>query len=311
MTEPSADAEPNRDSPEPTKPPDESDDSAESKPTSRRRSRRAIAIIAAAVALVVVAAGLLGARVLGVWGTDADPSAAPTPTPSPAESAAPSPFDRTPAEEFPEGADGIVLPEAEAVGDFTAEQVAEALEQVRDALIAARLDRSTLIDHDTEPFLSLLIADQQPGLREAVDSAEFGAFPTQIAADASPASALPRVQGSFSYEATDAGPDRPLLEVVTRFAWVYAFDATDRGSGSGYRLVVVRDELVWQVRDEPWIESSRGLSLYTVAVQAWGVDCDAYDDGLLSPADGPATELDEGSDVIFDPEGPLDSADTC
>jgi hypothetical protein len=310
MTDPPPEPGTSSDSPEHT-PPDEGDDSAESKPASRRRSRRAIAIIAVAIALVVVAAGLFGTRILGVWGPDSEPSAEPTPTPSPTASAAPSPFDGTPAENFAEGADGIVLPEAEAIGDFTADQVAEALEQVRDALIAARLDRSMLVDHDLETFISLLIADQQPGLRDAVDSAEFGAFPTQIAVDASPASAPPRVQGSFSYEATDAGPDRPILEVVTRFAWVYAFEATDSGSGSGYRLVVVREELVWQVRDEPWIESSQGLSLYTVAVQAWGVDCDAYDDGLLNPADGPASELDESSDVIFDPEGPLDSADTC
>ena len=310
MTDPPPEAGANSDSPEPT-PPDETGDSAEPEPASRRRSRRTFAIIAAALALVLVAAGLLGARVLGVWGPDSEPLAEPTPTPSPTQSAAPSPFDGTPAENFAEGADGIVLPEAEAVGDFTADQVAEALEQVRDALIAARLDRSMLIDHDLETFISLLIADQQPGLRDAVDSVEFGAFPTQIAVDASPASALPRVQGSFSYEATDAGPDRPLLEVVSTFAWAYAFEPADSGSGSGYRLVVVRDELVWQVRDEPWIESSQGLSLYTVAVQAWGVDCGAYDDGLLSPADGPATELDEGSDVIFDPEEALDSADTC
>jgi hypothetical protein len=310
MTEPSADAEPNRDSPEPT-PPDESGDSAEPKPASRRRSRRAIAIIAVATALVVVAASLLGTRILGVWGPDSEPSAEPTPTPSPTAPAAPSPFDGTPAENFAEGADGIVLPEAEAVGDFTADQVAEALEQVRDALIAARLDRSMLVDHDLETFISLLIADQQPGLRDAVDSTEFGAFPTQIDVDASPAAALPRVQGSLSYEATDAGPDRPLLEVVSSFVWVYAFEPADSGAGSGHRLVVVRDELVWQVRDEPWIESSQGLSLYTVTVQAWGVDCDAYDDGLLSPAAGPVTELGEGSDVIFGSKGPLDPADTC
>jgi hypothetical protein len=244
-----------------------------------------------------------------VWGTDADPSAEPSRAPSPTES--PSPFDGTPAEEFAEGADGIVLPEAEAVGDFTADQVAEALEQVRDALIAARIDRSMLIDHDPEPFLAVLAVDLQPALSEVFDSADFAAFATQVAEDAVLAPLPPRVVGSISYRTTTAGAqETEVIEMKTRFSWVYAFEATDpEASGD---LVVVRDELVWRMQfGEPWLETSRGLWLVSETSRAWGADCDTLAEGTLLPDGESAASLAEGADEIFDPEQPLETVETC
>jgi hypothetical protein len=310
MTDPPPEAGTNSDSPEPT-PPDETGDSAEPEPASRRRSRRTFAIIAAALALVLVAAGLLGARVLGVWGPDSEPLAEPTPTPSPTQSAAPSPFDGTPAENFAEGADGIVLPEAEAVGDFTADQVAEALEQVRDALIAARLDRSMLIDHDPEPFLAVLADDLQPALSEVIDSADFAAFASQVDEDAVLASLSPRVAGSISYRTTTAGAqETEVIEMNTRFTWVYPFEATDPEAGGD--LVVVRDELVWRMQfGEPWLETSRGLWLVGETSRAWGADCETLAEGMLLPDRESATSLAERADEIFDPEQPLETVETC
>jgi hypothetical protein len=298
------------DSPSDPPPPDETDaagDPPEPKPPTRRRSRWVTAALAGAVAVVVVAVGLFGTRIFGLWGPESDPTVEATGTPTP--TGPPSPFAGTPAEDFAEGAAGIVLPEAEAVGDFTADQVAEALEQVREALIAARLDRTMLVDHDPDPFLSLLAPDQQATVREAFDSANFGTFATWVAEATGLVPAGPRVAGQISYTtAVDGG--LPVLEVETRFVWVYALEAADRGLGAG--PVVVRDELVWWVRlDERWSESSRGLWLPAAVSRALGVDCDAYEESLLRPGNEPVTSTSEPADPIFDPEQSLESVDTC
>lgn len=314
MTDPPPDAGTSSDSPDPS-PPDETDeaadDSTEPEPASRRHSRRATAVIAAAVAVVVVAAGLVGTRIFGVWGPDSEPAAEATATPSPSESAAPSPFDGTPAEDFAEGADGIVLPEAEAVGEFTAEQVAEALEQVRVALIAARLDRSMLIEHDPDPFLGLLAVDLQPALSDSFESTDFAAFASQIAEQAALAALVPRVSGRISYQAATAGAqDTEIIEIDTRFTWVYAFEAADPAASGD--LVVVRDVMVWRMQlGEPWLETSRGLWLANETSQAWGADCDALAESQLLPDGEPVADLADEADTIFDPEEPLEADEAC
>lgn len=114
-----------------------------------RWRRWAVPGLAGGLVLVLGVLSLVGLRAVGVWGSGADPvpgatGAVGTPT-------MPSPFAGTPAEGFAEGAAGIVLPPAEPVGDFTADAVAEALTQVRQALVAARLAPGMLVDHDPGP----------------------------------------------------------------------------------------------------------------------------------------------------------------
>jgi hypothetical protein len=271
-------------------------------PSSRRRL---VLILAVALVIVLVAAGVVGTRILGVWGDEPEPQATASPSPE-----VPSPFAGTPAEDFPEGADGVVLPPAEPVGDFTAEQVADALEQVRAALIAARLDSSMLVEHDPDGFLAVLARDLRPVLDQAFQSEESGAFATQVAEDAPLVPAPPRVMGTMSFEATTAERDLPVIKVTTRFAWVYAFGPTD--SQVDGDLAVIRDELVWQLAlGDPWTETSQGLWLVEQASRAWGADCDAYEDGVLHPDDEPIASLVEGADVIFDAQQPLDVAAGC
>lgn len=255
--------------------------------------------------LAVVVAGLvvLAFRVTGA--PDRAPEATGTPEPI-----AVSPFAGTPAEDFAEGAAGIVLPPAEPVGDFTAEQVADALEQVRRALIAARLDHTMLIDHDPEPFIALLAHDQEANIRAAFDAARSGAFATQVASDSALVTAAPRVAGEISYRAATTVRDIRIIEVVTRFAWVYGFEVPD--DGLGVSLVVIEDELVWIVpHPDDVLESSRGLSLPDATLHAWGIDCDAYDDGLLRPGLGETADLSEALAAAFDPRRPLAAAESC
>lgn len=270
-----------------------------------RRRRRRIAILAGVLVLVLIAVGVV-TRLLGVWGPESEPEPEAAPTPTPTE--APSPFAGTPAEEFAEGEAGIVLPEAEPVGDFTAEEVAEALELVREALIAARLDPSMLVAHDPEPFLSVLAPDHRIGRETEFESGDFEAYATQVAEGVTMAPVPPRVQGEISYEVATAELDQRLIEVVTRFSWAYAFETAD---GTPGQIVVVRDELRWQVTDEQWPESSQGLWLSEEASAAWGADCDAYEEGVVRPDDQEISALLNQAEAIFDPDQPLDSVEGC
>lgn len=276
-------------------------------PRSRWR-RWVVPGLAGGLVLVLGLVSLVGLRVLGVW-TPRSPGPAAEATAGPGMPAPPSPFAGTPAAGFAEGAAGIVLPPVEPVGDFTADYVAEALTQVRQALVAARLAPGMLVDHDPGPLVGLVADAQQPAMREAFDSATFATFATQVADGAVLMPAPPRVAGEISYRATTAERDLPVLEVVSNFVWVYAFQPPD-AARAGATIVVVRDALRWEGRyDRAWLESSRGMWLADAASYGWGVDCDAYQKGLIRP--GRFADPAQHVAVAFDPERPLPSGDGC
>jgi hypothetical protein len=71
------------------------------------------------------------------------------------------PFAGTPADGWADGAAGIVTPPAKPVGGFTAAQVAAAYATTRKLLIAANLDRQTLLGGPPAAFAKLLTARQR------------------------------------------------------------------------------------------------------------------------------------------------------
>ena len=248
-----------------------------------RHTRRRLLLEAAAgaLALALVAGGVAGGRVLGWWGPSEESTAAPTSTPTPTGTPMESPFAGTPAEDFAEGADGIVLPAAEPVGEFSAQEVAEALEQVRRALIAARLDETMLIDHDPEEFLSLLAPDQRLAVQGALETGEAGNVVSRISDGVEPMPYMPRVETLISYAAETVQGGDQVIRIITDSVWVYPLSIRNSAA-----LVVVRDERVWRVRGEDWLESSQGLWLSSSEASVWGADCDAFEEGVLRPAGG-------------------------
>lgn len=276
-------------------------------PPRRRRTGLVIGLVAGGLVLVLCLGGLafLGLRIANesdASGTGDSPAGADG-----------DPFADTPAADFAEGRDGIRLPEPEAVGDFTSDEVGDALEQVEEALVAARLDESMLVDHDPKPFLSLMSEDNRPHLRDDFDSSEFAYYASQFAEGAELAVPTPRVDGEITFEATTDNQGFRVIEVVTSFVWAYAFvPPNDNPELDG--VVVVRDELVWQVphRDDVR-EASLGLWLWEGEAYAWGIDCDTFDQGQLSPQTEPMFSFggptDEGE--VFDPEGSMDAPNTC
>lgn len=230
-------------------------------------------------------------------------------------SAAPTdPFDGTPAATYPEAEAGITMPAATAAGPFDAALIADHLATVRQALIAGRLDQRMLVDHDPSVFLAMLA----PGSSEVVaawfSANDFSGIATQLAPGATLLPELPRVSGRMTLSATTDSGDRPCLEIVTNYVWVYPLEGQQNGAGS--RLVVIHDEVRWAfyaqgtVRDQdlgPWIQATTSY--------AYNVNCAQIDQSLIAlPGDSaaPVTEPSaDDPDQYFNPDRSLDIVDTC
>jgi hypothetical protein len=255
---------------------------------------------------------------LGGWLGDSDGKAYPTAShpsgisaTSTATAAAGGPFAGTPAADYPEGAAGITLPKATASGVFTAKQVADALNSVKKALIAGRLDSRMLVDRNPDAFLKLLAPDAKASLRKDFASDDFSVYATQFAPGAQPAKETPRVKGRVTYRVTRSD-GIPALEVTTNFVWVYPFQVP--GADPGDNLVVVHDELVWHVLQPSKVQkSSRGLWLNSGESYASNIDCDQFNKGLIAPG---KQEIGIGGDTedpdsMFDPDRALDITSNC
>lgn len=129
---------------------------AEERAARRRRWWGVIGVpLAIAVAVVAMKPSLLPGDPFGSGGSDGTADASPLPEETVAPSAAPSavdpdvptlarPFAGSPAERYSDGAAGIVLPKARAVGSFSKAEVERVLQQSKQFLVDANLDRVTL-----------------------------------------------------------------------------------------------------------------------------------------------------------------------
>ncbi|MGI5146295.1 hypothetical protein ACQEVC_07860 [Plantactinospora sp. CA-294935] len=193
----------------------------------------------------------------------------------------------TDAARYREGLTGIEPPEAHPTTGFTAEQVGTALGVIRQALAASRLDDRMLTGHDPGAFLDLLAPADRAARHADFADGSVPFYATQISARIPLAEVAPRVQGEITYQGiTLAGA--PVLEVVTRFTWVYAFDVQQ--AGRGRHLVTVTDGLVWHVVPATHTDASaRGLHLFDGASRAENAECEAYRKGRITPAGRIAT----------------------
>lgn len=155
-----------------------------------------------------------------------------------------SPFEGTPALYYPRGEAGITLPPATAVDGFTAAQLDAALQQVRTALVAGRLDHEMLVDHLPARFVGLLAPNDQTAVGKWFAAHRFIGVATWIdpAAHLDPAE-LPRVSGRVTV-ASAVVDGVPTLRITTNFVWVYAF------TGTHDRIAAIHDQVRWDFPDE-------------------------------------------------------------
>ncbi|WP_203917344.1 hypothetical protein [Rugosimonospora africana] len=226
-----------------------------------------------------------------------------------------APFEGTPAANYPEGADGITMPAAAAVSGFSTAQVKAALNQVHNALVAARLDSKMVVNRDPSAFLALVSGGERDDLRKDFSSDQFSTYATQVAPGHKLSKFSPRVQGRTTFRAATNSNDVREIEIITNYVWVYAFD--EPASEPGDNLVVIHDTVTWDVPSTSDVEKSdQGLWVDESESYGSNVDCDEFDKGLIAPGQpqmdlGGGGSSTEDPDSMFDPDRSLDISNTC
>ncbi|XVS65806.1 hypothetical protein ACQPYE_07050 [Actinosynnema sp. CA-299493] len=217
------------------------------------------------------------------------------------------PFAGTSAASWADGEAGVAVPEAVQVGAYPAEQVEAAYQRVREAVIAARLDRRVVRDHDLEPLLGLFAPDLRESVRVLFDGrndGEAALVATRVDKGAPLAEVEPKVRGRMSAE---VGPEGELV-VSTDYTFAYAF-ATDRPEALRGPLDAVastRFQVRYSVRaGSPGVE---GLWADAALGSFHSIGCSSAKRGFLAPA---FTEPSLPFGLDFDLTAPSSPADGC
>ncbi|PPK67904.1 hypothetical protein V5P93_007248 [Actinokineospora auranticolor] len=221
------------------------------------------------------------------------------------------PFAGTPAAHWADGEAGLVAPEAEAVGAYTAEKVADAYAWARRFLITARLDPAVIVGHDVERPLRLLgRADamaQRTGTR-----AQMSNWLTWIADGNRLLPAPPKVSGRM-WAAVD---DHGVLEIHTDYVFAYAFDPERPETiTSAYDVVAIDRAAVTFVHSRGGPPEDLDMKIGETAGYFYSMSCSEAENGELAPAYrdrqvGPGGGFEPPS-RFFDPNSSLTTDDKC
>ncbi|MFG2310280.1 hypothetical protein ACGFS9_16665 [Streptomyces sp. NPDC048566] len=272
--------------------------------SARRRTLRSVfgVALALAVAVVVVRPSLVTDRLPG---REPAPSAAGgSPSPLPAETALPSgapaaagadgaqtatrahPFRGSPAERWADGADGIELPAAKAVGGMSTADVALALRRTKDFLVGTALDPAVLRGGYPKKALALLEprqSAQMAELRRSLRSPGAEHDPLGLVSRFDPSEVavtgkVVKVRGHLSFEAGKPGQVR----VHADYSFVYPLVRAG-GEGDSVARTIVRRELTLVLSDPgKWYVTPGKLTLMSYAGEYFNSECDS-DDGFYHP----------------------------
>lgn len=278
---------------------------------SRTRWRKRVTITA--VALVVLAAAGFAIHRWGRPSSAANPggpvlavatTTAPSDLPDYGRVERSRPFDKTPAQNWAEGIAGLTVPPATKVGSFSAQQVGQAQDQVKQAVTVAQFDTTP----DTPAkYAALFAADAKADIQ--ADAKSYLTIP----ADGYPLLPVrPRMRGKLTVAPGKEG------ELVLHVAYVvaYAFDPGDHAiTGPGDLEPFVRVDADYVLRSGPeWNSASRGLWVDHIESYITSAACDSTKTGRLKPAFaepdfvGPSLTLDPGE---FDPAKPIPTKSNC
>lgn len=264
----------------------------------------------------------------------AAPSAAPS-TEAPQDPTVGQPWAGSPALSWPSGADGIVLPPAQATGAFSQSQVATQLQTVKSFLVAANVDPATVAGGTPQAALDLLERQERDKATAALTHPTDADDPTSWFSRFNPRTAVPvgnvvKVQGHTEFESDG---DHGLL-VHTDYTFVYALtpgpdtyrpsdQPSPQGGGSGggsgstgatpqsaawlqldagtpVTREIVRREQDFRFYDPARYDVAAGKLVFAKAQSSFGNNYCDMGDGWLEP-EFPQTEV--GSDPIS-PSGP-------
>ncbi|MFG2984188.1 hypothetical protein ACGFYQ_23535 [Streptomyces sp. NPDC048258] len=267
----------------------------------RRRLKAAAAIVfIAGIALIAVRPELLIDRVTGRAEARHDAKAA---APIPAESVRPTapppsvdpdrptlrePFRGSPAAQWADGAAGIELPEATAVGGLSAEKVAAALGKAKEFLIAANLDPATLRGGRPEAALAVL-DPKDPETVERLDASlakpgkdqdPLNAFTRYDPAELKLVGDVVKVRGRMWVE---PGKEPGQAKVLADYTFVYPLVKAKEGADQVERTIVRREMTFSIVDPRKWEATAGRLWLDAYRVDLANSACEVYD-GYVHPA---------------------------
>lgn len=252
-------------------------------------------VFIAGLALVAVRPELLIDRITGKTQAREDARKA---APLPAESGTPTgpppslapdqptlqePFRGSPALQWADGAAGIEVPEAAAVGETSKQQVADALEKARQFLIATNLDPATLRGERPAAALALLdpLQPEVPQrLEQSLTNPTAQNTPVMLftrfdQAKVKPVGDVVKVRGSMRAEQGEPGE----LRVVTDYTFVHPVT----NGGTNVQRTIVRRRGHPEPARPGALEGHPGrLQLHTYVSEWSNVECEAAD-GFLHP----------------------------
>lgn len=185
------------------------------------------------------------------------------------------PFAGTPADHWADGAAGIAAPPAAAIGGYSKEQVKYAYQTTRQLLVAANLDKQTLLGGAPTAFASLLTSPQrswfEKGLnKRGIDKTGAPLSTRPLVMSFAPGSAqligsVIKVNGSMHAKAVNK--DGPELDVSLDYLFAYAIEPPGRPD-DWMRIV---NEVVWTVAFSNWQGVSSSFAPWVVTTGAGGV----------------------------------------
>ncbi|MFI6097566.1 hypothetical protein ACIA8G_18540 [Lentzea sp. NPDC051213] len=253
----------------------------------RARMRRHSGKVVSAIALIVIGAVLFGLYRAGKFGEVSLPEAQ---LPYTGVNVA-VPFAGTPAEQWADGEKGIVAPDA-----------TPAFEQVRQALIASRLDPVMLSEHKPDRFLAML----SPKMRERVVN-DLRGWATRLKQGTKLLPNGIKVSGKMTLGEKDGYP-----AVTADYVFAYAFEPPDP------KKLVNQMEMVASTRQQATylIMPDGGLWLSKLDNFHYSIACKAAKEGFLAPqftepvAPGGNGVLDDEK-KYFSAEGAMPTENTC
>lgn len=192
-----------------------------------------------------------------------------------------NPFSDTPADSYPTGEAGIILPPAKAQGEWSAEQVTQALQQTKTALGAARLDERMLLRGETKPYLDQFSQSSRDFITQQIAGEGALAYVTRLAPGYT-LRAPTRVSGVMEVELGSAGQ----LIISANYAWVYALRApatTEVFARPGSQLAVLRTVERYEFYPtKGYAKPNRGLRPGDGEQYAFNSDCGQVVSGTLA-----------------------------
>jgi hypothetical protein len=168
------------------------------------------------------------------------------------------PFNGTPADHWADGAAGIVLPAAEPIGPYSKAQVAYAYQATRNLLIAANLDKQTMLGGAPTAFADLLTSPQRTTFLDGLSKRGLDkqGYPLSTRTwvlsfppgDAQLIGSVIKVHGSMYAKAVRDSNGTDELDVHLDYLFVYPIEPPHQPDN--WMRIVAEDQ--WEVQFANW-----------------------------------------------------------